>query len=333
MSESIGQRHTSQCDRLASSCCTDSGKDSSAVHRTKQSESVNPSPIWIYIKLAVMTVIWGGTFIAGRTVVQSVSPFSAAFCRYAIATLLLLILTIKLEGRLPKLRQHQVLPIVVLGLSGIFAYNAFFFSGLQTVPASRASLIVTTNPTAIAIGAALIFKDKLTPLKLAGIFTALMGAAIVITLGNPLTLLAQGVGLGDLFLLGCVVSWTVYTLVGKRVMTTLSPFAATTYACLVGTPIFLIPAIREGLLQQWQTFSLSVWLGILYLAALGTVVAFCWYYEGLKAIGPAKAAIFINLVPVVAVILAVVLLNEPLTPTLILGGMLVVMGVALTNRG
>jgi drug/metabolite transporter (DMT)-like permease len=287
----------------------------------------------IYLKLAVMTAIWGGTFIAGRIVLQSLGPFEAAFCRYAIATLCLVLLTVKLEGGLPKLRRHQVIPVVLLGLSGIFAYNAFFFLGLQTTPASRASLIVTTNPTVIALCAALIFKDKLTPLKLSGIFISLIGAAIVIARGNPMAILAQGVGSGDLFLLGCVASWTVYTLIGKQVMITMSPFAATTYACLVGTPIFLIPALKEGLLQDWQTLSLTTCLCILYLACLGTVVAFCWYYEGLKAIGPAKAAIFINLVPVVAVILAALMLNEPLTPTLILGGALVVMGVSLTNRG
>ncbi|MBD2103527.1 DMT family transporter [Leptolyngbya sp. FACHB-261] len=285
-----------------------------------------------YLKLAVMTLIWGGSFIAGRAVVQTIGPFSAAFCRYAIATLLLLFLTIKLEGGLPRLKRQQLLPVIALGLSGIFAYNAFFFLGLQTVEASRASLIVTTNPTVIALSAALVFRDKLTRSKWAGILTALLGAALVITRGNPQALLAQGISSGDLFLLGCVASWTVYTLVGKRLMVTLSPFAATTYACLVGTPLFLIPAIQEGLLQEWQTFSLSVWLGILYLAVLGTVVAFCWYYEGLKAIGPTKAAIFINLVPVVAVTLAALLLNEPLTPVLLLGGLLVLIGVSLTNR-
>ncbi|MBD1867616.1 DMT family transporter [Cyanobacteria bacterium FACHB-471] len=297
----------------------------------KSTDNSTP-PTLIFIKLAAMTVIWGATFIVGRVLMQSVAPFTAAFWRYAIATLCLLLLTIKQEGRLPPLRSQQVLPLVILGLSGIFAYNAFFFLGLQTTDASRAALIVTTNPTVIALSAALLLKDKLTPFKLIGIFLALTGAAIAISQGNPLAILAQRIGSGDWFLLGCVITWTIYTLMGKQVMKTLSPFAATTYACLIGTPIFFIPALREGLLQSWQTFSVSVWLGILYLALLGTVAAFCWYYEGVKLIGAAKAAVFINLVPVISVILAALLLNEPLTPTLILGGLCVVLGVSLTNR-
>ena len=144
--------------------------------------------------------------------------------------------------------------------------------------------------------------------------------------------LAQGVGVGDLYLLGCVFSWTVYTLVGKQVMTVMSPLAATTYASLVGTPIFLIAALKEGMLQNLQSFSFSNWLSIFYLASLGSIVAFLFYYEGLKAIGAAKTAIFITLVPVLTAIFAAVLFNEPLPPTLVLGGVLVVVGVSLTNR-
>ena len=84
------------------------------------------SSVLIYIKLSVMAFIWGGTFIVGRILVQSLSPFSAAFWRHAIASLCLLVLTLKLEGRLPKLRRQDMLPVIVLGLSSIFAYNAFF---------------------------------------------------------------------------------------------------------------------------------------------------------------------------------------------------------------
>jgi drug/metabolite transporter (DMT)-like permease len=294
--------------------------------------SETPPLTRIYAKLTIMTLFWGGTFVAGRTAVQTMEPISVAFCRYAIATVLLLILTLTIEGGLPRLKRKHILPIVTLGLSGIFAYNFFFFQGLQTIPASRASLIVTTNPTVIALCSALLFGDRLTPLRVLGIACALSGAVTVISNGHPLTLLSDGITQGDLFLIGCVASWVVYTLVGKIVMADLSPFAATTYACLVGTPLFIVPAMREGFLTKIGAIAPVAWFSVVYLAVLGTVVAFCWYYEGLRAIGPARASIFINLVPVVAVLFGVLLLNEPLTPALIIGGLLVVFGVFLTNR-
>lgn len=286
---------------------------------------------WIYVKLTAMTLIWGGTFVAGRAALQSMGPLTAAFYRYAIATGLLWIMTVIVEGSLPPLKRHHILPIAILGCSGIFAYNVFFFLGLQTIPASRASLIVTTNPTVIALASALLFGDRLTPTRALGILCALSGATIVISNGQPWVLLSGGIGMGDIFLLGCVFSWAIYTLVGKRVVTDLSPLAATTYACFVGTPLFIIPALRDGLLTNWRTIAPVAWGSVIYLAALGTVVAFCWYYEGLKAIGPARASIFINLVPVVAVIAGIVLLKEPFTWALAVGGILVVCGVFLTN--
>jgi drug/metabolite transporter (DMT)-like permease len=300
---------------------------------THSSPSSPPAPLlWVYLKLIGMTLIWGGTFIAGRIAVESMGPICAAFYRYAVATLILVAWTVYQSGGLPPLKRRHLLPLLVLGLSGIFAYNIFFFLGLQTVPASRASLIITTNPSVIALGAALLFGDRLTPSRLVGIGAALSGAMVVISDGHPLRLLSQGITVGDLFLVGCVASWVIYTLMGKWIMTELSPLAATTYACLIGTPFFIIPAITDGLLTDWVYVAPAAWLGILYLAALGTVVGFCWYYEGLRAIGPARASIFITLVPVVAVLAGILLLNEPLTPSLILGGSLVVLGVFFTNR-
>lgn len=285
----------------------------------------------IYLKLVLTMVIWGGTFIAGRVVVQTVPPFAAAFCRFAIASLCLLLLTLQFEGKLPRLNRRQLLAIVLLGMSGVFAYNAFFFLGLQTTPASRAALIIALNPVAIALGSALFNRESLPPLKILGISLSLVGAAVVIAGGNPLDLLTGGINLGDGFLLGCVLSWSTYTLVGKRVMATLSPFAATTYACIVGAIALFIPATFQGLLQQWQSYSPLAWLGLAYLGCLGTALGFNWYYEGLQAIGSARAGIFINLVPVAAVFLAALLLQEPLSPALVLGGSLVILGVYCTN--
>ena len=100
----------------------------------------------------------------------------------------------------------------------------------------------------------------------------------------------------------------------------------------MGTPLLLGPALMEGLIGDVVTASPALWLNVLYLAVLGTVVAFYWYYQGLKILGPARASIFINFVPVVAVLLAAVLLGEPLSVSLLVGGALVVMGVFLTNR-
>ncbi|OWY69099.1 EamA family transporter [cyanobacterium TDX16] len=285
-----------------------------------------------YIKLVLTAIIWGGTFVAGRIVVQTMEPFTAAFFRFVVASSCLLILTQKIEKRFPQFPKSQFIPVVLLGLTGIFSYNAFFFLGLQTVPASRAALIVALNPTFIALGAALFFQEKFNCLKLMGIITSLIGAAIVISKGQIINLLRGSLGWGEVLIFGCVLSWVAYTLIGKSVMSSLSPLATTTYACIVGTIALLIPALFEGIVQNFMQFPLSAWLGILYLGVLGSAIGFSWYYEGVAAIGATKASIFINLVPVSAIAFAALLLQEPITVSLVLGGILVVVGVFFTNK-
>ncbi len=286
----------------------------------------------IYIKLVLTAIIWGGTFIAGKVVVQSIEPFSAAFCRFAIASGCLLLITKKIEGKLPRLKWRQIPLVTILGLSGIFAYNALFFLGLKAIPASRAALIIALNPIFISLGSTLFFKEKLTTLKLICTILSLVGADEVISRGNISNLLIGEIGRGEFFIFGCVLSWMTYTLVGKLAMKELSPLAANTYACMIGGFVLFFPALGEGILQNWLQFTPLAWLGVLYLGLFGSAIGFFWYYEGLQAIGAAKAGVFINLVPVSAVLLAAFLLNEQLTISLLSGGILVVTGVFLSNR-
>ena len=168
----------------------------------------------VYLKLILTTIIWGGTFIAGRIAVQDVGVFSIAFLRFAIATLLLLAINAH-QGHVQKLTFKQWVGIVFLGLTGILAYNAFFLGGLKLLPASRASLIVALNPIAIALSSAIIFRESLSKLKLFGILISLTGVSIILSKGNPIDLIKTGIETGDLLLFGCVASWVSYTLIGS----------------------------------------------------------------------------------------------------------------------
>jgi drug/metabolite transporter (DMT)-like permease len=285
----------------------------------------------VYLKLLLTMALWGGTFIAGRTLSQTLSPYSAAFCRFAVAAVGMVLLLWSQGERLPRLKATQVLPVLVLGLSGVLAYNICFFSGLQTITASRAGLIVALNPIVITFCSALIFRHRLLPMTLAGIGAALGGAVLILSEGQLGTLLTQGVSQGDLWLLGCVGSWVVYSLVGKQVMGGLSPLATTTYSIWVGAIALFPLALHQGLWQSLPVQPWVAWVGMLYLGLLGTVLGFSWYYEGIKALGAPQAAIFINLVPVFAVSFGVVLLREPFSVAMAIGGGLVALGVVGVN--
>ena len=285
----------------------------------------------IYVKLFLTAVFWGGTFIAGRYVTRDVGPFSAAFLRFAVASMLLLLLVRRTEGRLPSVQGRQIIPLILLGMTGVFAYNVFFFKGLKLIHAGRASVIVANNPIVIALFASLIFRERLTVLKVMGIVLSVIGAIIVVSKGHVAEVFRGGIGWGEIFIFSCVASWGCFSLIGKAVMTHLSPLVSVAYSSTVGAAALLVPAWLEGMFTDISHYTLLDWLGIVYLGIFGTVIGFVWYYQGIKAIGPTKAGQFINFVPPSAIVLAFFILGEPMTPSLLLGAFFVITGVYITN--
>ena len=286
----------------------------------------------VYIKLFMAAVFWGGTFIAGRVVAADVGPFSAAFLRFLIASVFLFGIVRMKEGRLPRLSPHQIVPVVCLGLTGVLSYNVFFFKVLKLIEAGRAAIIIANNPILITLFSCLIFKEKMTPLKGVGILLSVTGAVIAISKGHLYSVLAGGLGWGEVFIFGCVSSWVLYSLIGKTVMTYLSPLASVAYSAAIGAAGLFVPALLEGLFQEWGHLAARDWASLFYLGFFGTVISFVWYYEGIKQIGPMRASLFINFVPISAIILAFLILKEPLTPTLLIGTAFVCSGLYLTNR-
>ena len=285
----------------------------------------------IYLKLLLTAIFWGGTFVAGRSLAQNVGPFSAAFFRFAIASLFLVFLTWRAEGKFTVLKKRQILPVLLLGLTGVFCYNLFFFKGLKLIEASRAAIIIANNPVFIALFSALVFKEKLNWLKIAGILLSVSGAIIVIAKGDMREILQGQLGLGEFYIFLCVLSWVIFSLLGKAVMVDLSPISSVTYSSIAGTVLLFPPALREGL-TDCIYYSLSDWWNIFYLSFFGTVLGFVWFYEGINQIGPTRAGLFINFVPISAILLAFLILGESLTLSLLIGTLLVFTGVYLTNR-
>ena len=285
----------------------------------------------IYIKLLFTTLFWGGTFVAGKVVSQKVGPFSIAFQRFAIASIFLVLLTLRIEGKLPALKKVQILPVILLGMTGIFTYNVMFFKGLKIIEASRASLIIATCPVFITVFSAVFLREKINLIKCLGIIISVSGAIIVISKGNIEQMFRTGLGLGELYIFCCVLSWVAYSLIGKAVMKTLSPLASVSYSSIVGAVALFIPACFEGVLQNFSHQSLRDWVCISYLGIFGTVIGFVWYYQGVQLLGPTKAGLFINFVPIFAILCSYIILREPITISLVVGAVLVISGVYLTN--
>jgi drug/metabolite transporter (DMT)-like permease len=252
--------------------------------------------------------------------------------RFLAATVVLAALVRMREGGLPRLDRRQLGAMVALGFFGVFLWNVCFFAGMERVAASRGALIMALNPIAISIGMWLVYGERMTGWRWLGIAVALLGAAIVISHGDLPMLFAGAIGPGEAFIFGSVLGWAVYTLIGRRVLGRISALATTTYAALFGTAMLAAGAVIEHPWAEIAALPAKGWAAIAYLGVLGTVVAFLWFYEGVQRIGPSRTAVFINLVPVFGVTFGAVLLGEPVLASMVIGGLFVIAGVALTNR-
>ena len=285
-----------------------------------------------YVKLIAAMAMWGGTWIAGRIIAQELSaPLAVAALRFVLSGLAVGGFMLLAEGRLPfPASGRDWAWIWALGFFGIFLYGLCFFYGLQRIPAGRGALVVALNPAVIVIAAWLIGKERMTPRKAIGSLIAFAGCLTVIGNGDPLALFHGSVGLGEWLILGCVLSWAAYTLIGWQMQGRFSPLATTLYASLSGAVLLGLAALFQGEIDP-AAWSGRVWASMLFLAIFGTAIAYTWFTDAVHRLGAGHAAIFINLVPVFAVLQAAVLLDERLGLAVLAGGALVIAGVWLTS--
>lgn len=282
----------------------------------------------IYLKLVLTTLFWGGTFLTGQITSKAISPILGAFGRFAIASLFLILTLVLREGKWPRPNRKQWVLIIAAAATGIIGYNLFFFSGLKLIETNRASLIIALSPIVIMTLSALLGIERFNLGRITGIIVALFGVAIVLTRGE-LAEIQASVGRGELFILGCVLCWGLFTLIGRRLVDELSPLAINTYASIVGSLALLVPAANQ--LSDLKGAGWPVWLSIAYLGIFGTGLGFVWYYDAVRNFGPTRTGIFANLVPAWAILLGAIFLHEKILSATLLGGAFIIAGVTVTN--
>ena len=288
-----------------------------------------------YLKLAAVSMIWGGTFVAGRYLTNQVDPLLAASLRFILASLALLLFMLCARIPLARPRPRQLLRLALLGFFGIFFYNLCFFYGLHYINASRASLIVALNPAVIGLASWWLFKERLGAAKVMGIAVCLAGAAMVIVSRNPQLLQgASSTWQGDGLIFGCVLGWGIYSLFSRALNQSLGPLQTVTWSVLLGTLMLTLVTAFTGRFTVEGLASLhgQQLLSLLYLGVFGSALAYIGYYDGIRRIGATRAGVFIALNPLTAVICGALLLGEQLTLPMVLGGAVILLGIYLCNK-
>ena len=282
--------------------------------------------------IAVM-VIWAANFIVVKDATSHMPPVGFTFLRYSLASVALVAILRWYEGSV-RLPRPDVVRIFALGAVGFGAYQVLWTIGLQSIPAGDSALIIAATPVFTAVLAVAAGADTLSPMKFAGAVLSFVGVVIVIAAGIGISMTGSLIGSG--LTLVAALCWASYTAFAAPVLRRHSPLVLTTWATIAGTlamaPIGLAQLLAPGALGPAQAdrlvpIALAVAFSGLLAAALANVVVF----NGVRLLGPTRVITLQSLVPAMAVVLAAVFLQEPIRPVQVLGGGIIILGVALTR--
>ncbi|MCD2513388.1 DMT family transporter [Comamonas endophytica] len=289
-----------------------------------------------HLRLLGMAALWGASWPWGRVIAQTMPPLAAASLRFVLASLALLLWMHWRGGLQPLLRltSKQWLGLACAAAFGVLGYSTFFMLGVQLVPAGKASIVVTLNPAATLLLAALLFGERLNARIALGMVLAVVGAWIAIAGGVSMDSWLEHSGRGELLLLGCVASWVAYTLIGRVVLKGLDALTTTTVTSLIGAAMLGGTSLAMEGTASWGRLAATPWTSWACLAALAlgaTAVAYAWFFDGVKTLGAGAAAGYISLVPVFGILFSSLWLGEALHPSLLIGGGIAVAGMAIMH--
>ncbi len=286
--------------------------------------------------LMILTaLVWAGLFPTGKVALRSIPPFTFAAIRLTIgAALLFLYLQRKNETEETPVNwtPRLVGSFLFLGFTGYMLSVGGSYQGLRLTTATNAALLNAASPIAIALLAAMFLREKMSAKMLLGIVISIVGVGVIVSRGSWQVITASAYNPGDLIIVATLFAWGIYTTYGRHLMQVVSPLAATTYAYIAGATYLLIACW----LTEWESWRLAEtrwdsWLAVAYQSTLGTFAHF-WYYQAVEILGPSRAGVFINLVPVMAIGIAYVFLDEVLTLPHLVGGLIVLVGVGVAAR-
>jgi drug/metabolite transporter (DMT)-like permease len=286
-----------------------------------------------YAILLLIVALWGSYPATAKLALADLPPFILATLRCFLASgFLIAILARRGFEEARAFTPGDFKALGFLAFSGIFLATGFTYLAIYLTTASNAVILQAATPVMVAVGARLYLGERLSWLQWVGVVCSATGVLLVVTKGGWAALRPANLYAGDFLVLLAIAGWSAYTIYGKRVLAIHSPALATTAAYVLGSLMLLPLALATAwLFPAPRLASPIAWGVVLYQAILGAL-AHVWWYEGVKAVGPSRSAIFMNFQPVVGVLLAAALLGETITLAQVLGGLAVLVGVALTTR-
>jgi drug/metabolite transporter (DMT)-like permease len=284
-----------------------------------------------YLLLSLTALFWGGNAIAGRLAVGEISPMVLTALRWVVVVIVMVPLTARtLAVEWPILRERW-LTLVLMGIFGFTAFNGLFYVAAHHTSAVNLTIFQGAIPVLVLLGTVLFFRTRILPLQILGMIVTIAGVVLVSVKGSFEILRTLALNIGDVWMLIACVFYAGYTL-ALRHRPAASGLVFFTSLAVIAFLSSLPPLAFEMAngTAQWPTP--KGWIVLLYVALLPSLLSQIFFIRGVELIGPARAGLFVNLVPVFGALLAVVLLGEPFATYHALGLALVLGGIWLAER-
>lgn len=283
-----------------------------------------------YLLLVLTTLFWASNILLGRAVVGDIPPVALAQMRWTLAFAIVLPFALPhIRRDLPRICADWKI-LTILAVCGISLYNTFLYLGVQTTSAVNAAMLSSLFPIVVAVIGFVFYRDRLTPLQVAGIVVSCIGAAIILTRGSFAVLREFAFVAGDLWMVGCQIAYALYTVL-LRERPGIHPLSFVTVTIFIGQLLLAPFTLAEGMQGNVVTFDLTTVASVLYVAIFPAVLAYTFFNRAVELIGSNRTAPFFHLVPLFTSLGAVVLLGERVLPYHVIGICLILGGIAATQ--
>jgi drug/metabolite transporter (DMT)-like permease len=285
-----------------------------------------------YILLILTTLFWSGNFVLSRGMHADIPPLALSFWRWIVAIIILAPFGMKHFLAQKDLIRRNYRFIATQGLLGVTGFNSLVYLALQSTTAINAVLLCSCIPVIIVLISWLLYGERIRPRQCLGVGISLTGVLLIISGGEPATLVRMQFNRGDLLVFLAAIFWAFYSTNLRKYPRGLHPLAYQTGIMLVGlcalTPLYGL----EMLSGKSLVFSRAALTTIIYVALFASVLAFIFWNRAVTALGANVAGPFIHLMPVFSTVLAVAFLGEAFTRNHLTSICLIFGGILLTSN-
>jgi drug/metabolite transporter (DMT)-like permease len=274
------------------------------------------------------TFVWATNMALGRWLKDDIGPLSLSAGRFIVASIVFALIFQRLSPQERRIGKDKW-PLIAMAITGTALFSPVLYFGLHYTTAVNSTIINALSPLLTGIVAAWLIRERLTGRQTTGAITGLIGVIILISGGSAV--FSAELNIGDLIVLVAVIIWAFYSVFASMVMRHRSSLSATALSTFIGTPFLCLFAVVE-IQSVTPSLDLKTVLSVIYLGVVPAAIGFYVWNKGVELLGPGRAAIFVNTLPLYGALLGFMFLDEHIGPEHLIGGLLIIASGAIAAR-